>query len=998
MRLKPLFLYSNSEGYRFNTIRPSHEVCNTVRFHKLSAVRGCRAGRHIQLQRARRYAINRGPDRDAIPVITGNRPVSNSCRRNTVTSHPDENIDAVCCDPIVRPKAKLVSVSRTIIDVVQRTLSVSGNHDTLTRTSTAVSSPSLYLLNAAALSKPGAVEHLTSDLKSYGSDVAIITETHFKSKHTDSAVSVDGYILFRRDRVKRRGGGVAIYARSELQPTVWTYSQDDRSIELLWIVVGMNIIGAMYHPPKPVYLPEALLSYLELNLEELCNDYPAATIILCGDFNQLSDVTVCERTGLISLVHQPTRGEHILDRIYVSSPVNYVIRVVTSVVKSDHRAVVAYTTRNQCTQVKTSTKSVYRQKSPSQHAAFFQHAVTVNFHQNESDENVQSQFDSFYTVAYNLLEMFYPERTVTITSRDPPYITGYIKSMLRRKNRLMRKGRVEEASALAMRIGKEITRSTKTQLSLIQGKVDSREMWACVRRLTGKKSHDDRVEGISADSLNDHYCEISTDHKYVAPLIKQTVRNSAENYITEYKIFGILDKLRPTATGLDGLPVWFLRTGAPVFCQPLTHLFNLSLSTSKVPSQWKQAWIRPVPKVAVPTQHTDFRPISITPVLTRIMERTVVQSFIYPTIQQPSESLTFDDQFAFRPNGSTTAAIITILHKVTHLLVNNPYVIVIAIDFSKAFDTVRHSTLLAKMAQLDISDCAYNWLVDFFNGHSHQTKYGEQISTLKPISASIIQGSAIGPASYVVNASDLQAITDGNTLWKYADDTYLIIPAVNVDSRSAELHNVNDWALANNLKLNLAKSQEIIFTDQRRKSKHPEPDEIPLLQRVRIIKILGVTFTSTLSVTLHVQNVIASCAQTLYAIRVLRQHGLCDNSLHTVFRAVVVAKLLYASSAWWGFTNATDRQKIIAFIRRSIRIGFCSPDLTDIYQFYNSADDQLFKKILAYPDHILRILLPPPTVLNYNLRNRRHNRQLPDRISRLTDCNFITRMLYHDVY
>jgi len=150
-------------------------------------------------------------------------------------------------------------------------------------------------------------------------------------------------------------------------------------------------------------------------------------------------------------------------------------------------------------------------------------------------------------------------------------------------------------------------------------------------------------------------------------------------------------------------------------------------------------------------------------------------------------------------------------------LVNNPYVIVIATDYSKAFDTVRHSTLLANMAQLDIPDCTYNWLVDFFNGHSHLTKYDEQTSTLKTISASIIQGSAIGHASYVVDASDLQAVTNGNALCKYADDTCLIIPAVNVDSRSAELYNVNEWALANNLKLNLTKSQEIIFTDQRRK-------------------------------------------------------------------------------------------------------------------------------------------------------------------------------------
>ena len=86
-----------------------------------------------------------------------------------------------------------------------------------------------------------------------------------------------------------------------------------------------------------------------------------------------------------------------------------------------------------------------------------------------------------------------------------------------------------------------------------------------------------------------------------------------------------------------------------------------------------------------------------------------------------------------------------------------------------------------------------------------------QMSSLRLISASIIQGSAIGPACYIVNASDLHAITDGNELCN-ADDTYIIIPAVNV---GLEICNITDWARNNNLKLNLAKSQKIIFVDKR---------------------------------------------------------------------------------------------------------------------------------------------------------------------------------------
>ena len=107
---------------------------------------------------------------------------------------------------------------------------------------------------------------------------------------------------------------------------------------------------------------------------------------------------------------------------------------------------------------------------------------------------------------------------------------------------------------------------------------------------------------------------------------------------------------------------------------------------------------------------------------------------------------------------------------------------------------------------------------------------------------------------------------------------------------------------------------------------------------------------------------------------------------------------VYASNAWWGFSNANDRQKICAFIRRCIRTGFCSPDLADFHDLYISSDKKLFNKILTCPNHILRTLLPPPTAQNYSLRNRPHSRQLPDRIPRKTDCSFTVRMLYRNMY
>ena len=121
------------------------------------------------------------------------------------------------------------------------------------------------------------------------------------------------------------------------------------------------------------------------------------------------------------------------------------------------------------------------------------------------------------------------------------------------------------------------------------------------------------------------------------------------------------------------------------------------------------------------------------------------------------------------------------------------------------------------MAQLDMPANVYNWLVHFFSGHTPCTVYRGQVSMMKFITASIIQGTGVGPASYVINAGDLEARTVGNKLCKFADVTYLIIPAINADSRSAELDNIETWARTNNLTLNRMKSKEIVFVDTKRK-------------------------------------------------------------------------------------------------------------------------------------------------------------------------------------
>ena len=138
----------------------------------------------------------------------------------------------------------------------------------------------------------------------------------------------------------------------------------------------------------------------------------------------------------------------------------------------------------------------------------------------------------------------------------------------------------------------------------------------------------------------------------------------------------------------------------------------------------------------------------------------------------------------------------------------------------------------------------------------------------------------------------------------------------------------------------------------------------------------------------YITETITYCAQTLQALRVLRCYGLPGDALQTVYRAIVVAKLLYACPAWRGFITASDRKRVDAASQQTLRFlssGFCPLDLQPFNDLIEAQEDQLFSVINHNPHHLLHHLLPPPSVAcqNYELRHRIHNRSLPDRAGHL---------------
>ena len=174
-------------------------------------------------------------------------------------------------------------------------------------------------------------------------------------------------------------------------------------------------------------------------------------------------------------------------------------------------------------------------------------------------------------------------------------------------------------------------------------------------------------------------------------------------------------------------------------------------------------------------------------------------------------------------------------------------------------------------------------------------------------------------------------------------------------------------------------------------------DPLPNVERVNSIKILGVTLDDKLSVKEHVNNVCQAAAQNLYAIKLLKSHGLHQQSIYSVCQATVVSRLTYASPAWWGFTSASDRQRLQSILNRAVRWDFYKKDDPTIDQICIKLENTLFNSILINPTHVLHQYLPPVKKTVYNLRSRGHNRELPKKENSTLNKNFFYRLLYTSI-
>ena len=354
------------------------------------------------------------------------------------------------------------------------------------------------------------------------------------------------------------------------------------------------------------------------------------------------------------------------------------------------------------------------------------------------------------------------------------------------------------------------------------------------------------------------------------------------------------------STGSDNIPPSILKSAGPIVAEPLTNIINSSLLSSNFPKKWKLASVKPLHKGGDKHLLTNYRPISLLPTCSKVIERVVHTQL---TDHLEANNLVYPHQSGFRPKHSTATTLLKITNDWHQALDSGLLVGVLYLDVSKAFDTVNHSLLLKKLAQVGVSPPAVEWFESYLSNRSQFTIIDNIKSELDTTLAGVPQGSILGPSLFAIHVNDLplSCPTDASTIL-FADDTTIYTTGTSVQQiRStliSALTSCNNWMTDNKLKLNLSKTKCMLIHSSKL---NPRPLDISLdgtsLEQVSTFKLLGCIIDHHLTWNSHIQYLSSKVSRSINLLRRLSWF-LPRSALQMYYKTYILPSLDYCDVVW----------------------------------------------------------------------------------------------------
>lgn len=347
--------------------------------------------------------------------------------------------------------------------------------------------------------------------------------------------------------------------------------------------------------------------------------------------------------------------------------------------------------------------------------------------------------------------------------------------------------------------------------------------------------------------------------------------------------------------GPDGIPPWFLKLGAEELSSPLQDLFQSSINTGIVPKGWKNANVAAIFKKGSRKDAANYRPVSLTPVICKVMEH-IIHSHVMKHLE--NQDILSDNQHGFRAKKSTETQLILTIHDISKELNNNKLVDVALLDFTKAFDKVPHQRLIKKLEFYGLHGQIAAWVKSFLSGRSQQVVINGQSSFAASVSSGVPQGTVTGPLWFLIYINDLPWKTSCHTRL-FADDCILYTP-VTADQQTSILQNdlklLEGWQDTWLMKFNPTKCCTMTI-GKRNPPHHKYQFCDEELSSVDTHPYLGLHLSNTLKWNLHTKEV---CNKAQRVQNVIRRNlwGCSKEVKATAYKSMVRPILEYASAAW----------------------------------------------------------------------------------------------------
>lgn len=774
-------------------------------------------------------------------------------------------------------------------------------------------------------------------------DIVVLTESWLQSK--PNIPTIDGYAAYTTQTHPLQNDGVVIFVKEYLSVTVDEPEFQDGNCLVLRLGKETAIV-AIYRSPSYYFLDNF---YESLN-KVLNNLKSFKNIAIIGDINiDISPenraskaneyINLCASHGLLPATTNPTRMDKTcLDHIILKTKYSAITFVINTTV-TDHNALLL------ALNLKIKRSFAHIALTHIDNDGLENELKNIDFQPVYANTEPNSAMDYLINSVQEALDNNTKIKKLSRRNKIiKPWITPGLIKCMRNRDRMHKKANKAPDNLILQKIYKRYRNFCNNLLKKIKREYDkkliekagknNKKIWEAIKTITYTKKSKSSANNLlnnnetqkSINDINNYFANIGITladkipHPLAGlPQLHNPLINSNSFVLLDTdneEIDNIITGLKMTSsTGWDKIPNKILKDYRKILVPPLTHIFNTCLAIGSFPNCLKKSIIHPIYKTGDRDCVGNYRPISILPSISKILEK-IINSRLIDYLE--NNKLLSNCQFGFRPGKSTDDAV----HELTDYVVNsldvNNKTIGIFLDLAKAFDTVSIPKLLNKLELIGIRGTQLKLFENYLSGRQQCVKIDNILSSDLPVRMGVPQGSILGPVLFLIYINDLIKLSPAKgRIISYADDTVLLFSEKTwndvFEAAQTGFNNVALWLRNNYLTLNTDKTKYIAFTITNA-TRPPANLKIlshccndpnicnttcPTLTSTNHIKYLGVIIDQNLNFQMHIDMTASRVRKLIYVFKNLR-HVAEARLIKRVYLALCQSIISYCISSWGG--------------------------------------------------------------------------------------------------